>query len=196
MNVREVEIQKLEHLLTVDTFEAMLPTIDAKIRYELQNGLLVDVGTSSRIHTRMALLIGHLLLSFLESNTLGGEVTGADGTYILTPHDTSVPDVAYVSAERAKTLPKDTVFYPFAPDLAVEVRSPSQSKREMNTLAVMYLNAGSKLVWIIDPKARNVTVYRANGERTVLGGSAELDGDDVLPGFKVTLTRIFAVIEE
>lgn len=188
-------VEPLEPLLTFDQFEAMLPGLDSKKRFELQQGALVEVGTAGRKHTRIAVLIAHLILAFLESKAIDGEVTGADGTYKLTEHDTSVPDVGYVSPARAQTLPDDTVFYPFAPDLAVEVRSPSQSKRTMHTLAVMYLNAGARLVWIVEPKAKTVTVYQGDGKRFTLSGDAELDGGDVLPGFKLSLPRIFDVIK-
>lgn len=195
MTVLELDTLELEDLLTFEAFEAMLPMLDPKRRYELQNGVLIEVGGSSRNHTVIGALIIRLIGNYVEEQGLGGDVSSADGTFRLTPHDTSIPDVAYVRPDKVALLVEDTVFYPFAPDLAVEIRSPSQSKREMNALAVMYLNAGTQLVWIVDPNLQMVTVYNADNSRVVLTGEAELDGGAVLRGFKLPLKRIFAQIK-
>jgi Uma2 family endonuclease len=137
-----------------------------------------------------------LLGNHVEEKELGGEVTGANGTFKLTAYDTSVPNCAYISEEKTNALPPETVFYPFAPDLAVEIRSALQSKRYMDELAVMYLNAGSKLVWMVDPQALTIEVYRANGTRTLLRHDAYLSGETLLPGFRVSLKKVFSVVEK
>ncbi len=187
-----MSIQPLERLHTVDDLIA-LPD-DGK-RYELHNGEIVEVGTSSRKHTKLGVWIAHIILTWVLAKKLGGDVTGADGTYKLTDHDTRVPDAAYTSAARTATLPSDTVFYPFAPDLAVEIKSPSNSKIEMHKLAVLYLDAGARLVWIVDYEAFTVTVYQADGQRFLVSKDGELDGGDVLPSLKLSLNEMFAVIE-
>jgi len=184
--------QILERLLTPHDLVNLAN--DGK-RYELHQGGLVEVGTSSRKHSKLGAWLVMTLLLFVDAHALGGDVSGADGTFQLTAFDTSVPDAAYVSAAKTTALPPDTVFYPFAPDLAIEIKSPSQSKRDMQLLAVLYINAGSRLVWCIDTKAENVTVYRANGERFTLSREDGLDGEDVLPGFTVELEQLFAVID-
>ncbi len=184
--------QSLERLLTPRDL-VNLPD-DGK-RYELHQGELVAVGISSRKHSKLGAWLVMTLLLFIERQSLGGDVTGADGTFQLTAFDTSVPDAAYVSAAKTAALPRDTVFYPFAPDLTIEIKSPSQSKRDMQLLPVLYINAGSRLVWCIDTKAENVTVYRANGEHFTLSREDRLDGEDVLPGFTVELEQLFAVID-
>jgi Uma2 family endonuclease len=180
--------------LSAEAFEAMLPTLDPNIRYELHKGSIIDVGTSSRLHTLIGLWIGALLMTHVRNSGMGGEVTGADGTYILSPQDTAVPDCAYVSAEKTKLLSFKTVFYPFAPDLAVEIRSPSQSKREMQALAQLYLGAGAKLVWIVHPLEQVVEVYWVDGTHCRLTVPAQLEGESVLPEFKITLTELFSVL--
>lgn len=188
-----MSVRMLEKLLTVDEL-ADLPD-DGK-RYELHQGAVVEVGTSGRRHTVLGLWIGRMILNFILASNLGGEVTGADGTYKLTEHDTSVPDIGYISKAKTDLLPKGTVFYPFAPDLAIEIRSPSQSKREMSLLAILYLHAGAPLVWIIDLDAQQVTVYRANGERFIVSSDGALDGEEVLPGFSIPLPEMFNVIKD
>ncbi len=121
-------VKELERLYTIDD---LLALSDDDKRYELHDGEIVELGTSSRKHTKLGSWTGHLLLSFVMAHGLGGEVTCAGGTYRLGKHDTSVPDAAYVSAAKAATLPPGTVFYHFAPDLAVEIKSPSNSKRHI-----------------------------------------------------------------
>src|SRR5579859_4040981 len=110
-------VKPLEKLYTIGDLLA-LPDDDK--RYELHDGELVELGTSSRKHTRLGAWIIRMLYNHVETYGLGGEVTSADGTYKLGEHDTSVPDAAYVTAAKAAMLPADTVYYPFAPDLAVE----------------------------------------------------------------------------
>ncbi len=163
--------------------------------YELHDGVIVEVGTSSRDHTKIGAQIIALLIFFLRTSRLGGEVTGADGTFELDAINTRVPDVAYVSPEKAKTLKGDTVFYPFAPDLAVEIKSPSQSDTEMRELAELYLRTGSRLVWTVDYKQRSIKVYRPGYKSIEISGDGTLDGYDVLLGLKLRLVDIFEVLE-
>lgn len=178
----------------LQTIEDLLALPDDGKRYELHDGVIVEVGTSSRDHTKLGMRIGTLLSNYVEAAGLGGEVTGADGTFKLDERNYKVPDVAYVSAERAKTLPGDTVYYPFPPDLAVEIKSPSQSDDEMDKLARLYLRKGSRLVWIADFEKRIFKVYRPGQKPFEVTGDGVLDGYDVLPGLKLRLTDIFKVL--
>ena len=102
------------------------------------------------------------------------------------------PDVAFVTRGRVPPGPQRG-FFRGAPDLAVEVRSPSQSAREMDTKAEGYLAAGTRLVWIVDPDRRTVTVYRPDRSPEELALEGYLDGYDVLPGFRVAVAAIFDV---
>ncbi|MHB8628484.1 MAG: Uma2 family endonuclease [Aggregatilineales bacterium] len=183
----------LEKLYTIDDLLA-LPD-DGK-RYELHNGEIVEVGTSSRKHSILALWIGRKLLNFVEGYGFGGDVTGETGTYKLDELNTKVPDAAYVSKAKTETLPRGTVFYPFPPDLAVEIKSPSQSDPEMRVLATLYQRTGVRLIWIIDPEAKIVTVYRTGHLPFEVSGNGELDGYDILPGFKLNLAEMFAKVED
>ena len=102
------------------------------------------------------------------------------------------PDVAFVRQERM-TQPPQPGFFRGAPDLAVEVRSPSNSARELDTKAAGYLAAGTRLVWVVDPDSRTVTVYRPDRAPVELAPDGYLDGYDVLPGFRVAVAAIFDV---
>lgn len=179
----------------LQTIDDLLALPDDGKRYELHDGVIVEVGTSSRDHTKVgARIVGLLTIWQIESNA-GGEITTADGTFQLDEHNYRVPDAAYVSAERAKTLPHGTVFYPFVPDLAVEIRSPSQSDDDMDKLAKLYLRKGSRLVWTADFAKRSIKVYRSGQKPLEVSGNGVLDGYDVLPGLKIRVADIFKVLE-
>jgi len=179
----------------VQTIDDLLALPDDGKRYELHDGVIVEVGTSSRDHAKIGIHIGRLLLNYLDFSGLGGEVVGADGTFELDIHNTRVPDVAYVSAEKTKKLPNGTVFYPFAPDLAVEIKSPSNTVDEMRELAEFYLRSGSRLVWSVDFQKRSIRVYRTGHKPIEVTDDGVLDGYDVLPGLKVRVADIFKVLE-
>lgn len=80
---------------------------------------------------------------------------------------------------------------PFAPDLAVEVVSPSDTSQDVQAKVSEYLSAGTRLVWVIYPKTRNVVEYRPGGTARVLSEEDFLDGGDVVPGFRCRVGDLF-----
>ncbi|HZS88999.1 MAG TPA: Uma2 family endonuclease [Chloroflexota bacterium] len=103
-----------------------------------------------------------------------------------------LPDIGFYYAWREPLVDPDKP-YPFAPDLAVEVASPSQSRRAMQAKAARYLRGGTAVVWVIWPKRRQVDVWHpGGGEPTVLGSGDALDGEDVIPGFTYPVDELFA----
>jgi Uma2 family endonuclease len=164
--------------------------------YELHNGVLIEVAGSKRRQTRLAAWIIYLITKFIVENNLRGEVSGADGTYVLGRYNTRIPDVAYVTAETADNQPAEDEFYRGAPDLAVEVVSESNTPTEMQQRAGEYISAGSRIVWIVDPKNRTVDVYKPDADIQTLSGNAVVDGGDVLPGFNITVAELFQVLDE
>src|SRR5262245_26335744 len=112
-------------------------------------------------------------------NKLGGRVSGADGTYVLSRYNTRIPDVGYISEQRVQEQDEDS-FLRGAPDLAIEVVSDSNTPKELRERVGAYLDAGSRLVWVVYPETRKVDVYRASGEQFTVEGNAELDGYEVL----------------
>ena len=83
-------------------------------------------------------------------------------------------------------------FRPGAPDLAVEVMSPGDTKREVADKVAEWLEAGAAMVWVVDPKLRAVTVYRPFTDSVTLTAGDTLDGGDVVPGFQIAVSEIFA----
>jgi Uma2 family endonuclease len=104
------------------------------------------------------------------------------------------PDVAFVRQERlsAHLSKKDLAI---APDLAAEVLSPSDPAVDVNRKVEQYLAAGVRLVWVVDPDLRLVYVHRANGIRSVVREPAELEGEDILPGFRCPLAAFIPPAE-
>ena len=159
---------------------------DDGCHYELREGELIRMSPSKRRHARSAgRLVMHLSAYLLEHPL--GEISIAEGGFRTGPEETIFcPDVAFVSAERAATVPLDD-YYPFAPDLAVEVWSPDNTEQEMNNKAAGYLAHGGRLVWLLHPRAKTVRVYRPGVPPQTLQGEDLLSGEDVLPGFSVSV---------
>jgi Uma2 family endonuclease len=107
-----------------------------------------------------------------------------------------IPDVSFVSWDRlpGRRVPSRPIPR-LAPDLAVEVLSKGNTKREMERKLREYFNAGVGLVWLIDPKARTVAVYTAVDHFIVLGEKQTLEGRPVLPGFSLPLAQWFAELD-
>ncbi len=185
--------------MTVDDLLAMPD--DAEWQYEVVEGRLVRTPASGFDAARIALRLAAALLAYVEDHSLGAvTVTGADGTYNLTPAGAPaqtglVPDVAFVRAERvpAPGSPDYLKAPHLAPDLVAEIVSPSQYHPEMNSKALRYLAAGVRLVWLVWLEYQQVEVWRPGSTAPVatLGIADALDGLDVVPGFAYPLARLF-----
>lgn len=164
-------------------------------RYELDEGTLLEMSPTGTIHGVIALWIGHLIVSYVVDHDLG-IVTGAESGFILStnPDTVRAPDVGFVSLSRLK--PLTGKFYPIAPDFAVEVVSPTDTAVQMRRKAKQYLSAGSRLVWIVYPDDMVVDVYRPNQDIHMIQKDDTLDGYDVLPGFKVSMSDLFKPLEK
>ncbi|HVO43872.1 MAG TPA: Uma2 family endonuclease [Aggregatilineales bacterium] len=164
-------------------------------RYEVVNGVLVEMSPSGDRAAITALWFGALILGYVEAHDLG-EVTGADGGYelSLTPYIVRAPDVAFVAKERL-TGPMDGKYYHFAPDLAVEVVSPQDTAREVHDKVLEYLRFGVRLIWVVYPESRTIDVHQAAGAHT-LKIDDELTGGDVLPSFRVPVRDVFKKIRD
>jgi Uma2 family endonuclease len=128
---------------------------------------------------------------FVEMHDLG-EAHGADAGYILrrNPDTVRAPDASFVRKERLVDL-DDEGYLPLAPDLAVEVVSPSNTVNEMSKKVHEYLEAGTSIVWVVEPLRRQVTVYTPGPVVLIYRDGDTLDGGDVLPGFTLSVTYIF-----
>jgi Uma2 family endonuclease len=180
------EQQKLH---TIDDLWELSHRSKGKRRYELVEGVIVEMAPAGGKHGGIALKLGALILQHVESHDLG-HVTAAETGFVLfaEPYTVRGADVGFISKERLTELPEK--YIPFAPDLAVEVVSPNDSASEIQAKVLEYLQAGTKLVWIVYPKTKTVVVHIASGAQTVLSEGV-LDGGGVLPGLKLKVRDIF-----
>lgn len=166
-------------------------------RYELVEGRLEEVGGGSEQSSLVAATILTLLNIFVRLHKLG-KVGGAGlGAKLFDDPDTvRVPDVSFISKERYPQGKVARGFRRGAPDLVVEVLSPSDRYRRTRRKVDEYLAAGARLVWVFDPDDRSVVVHRAGGTVTEYGENDVLDGGDVLPGFTLALAEVWEEAEE
>jgi Uma2 family endonuclease len=153
---------------------------------ELIDGILVEKPMGAYESLLASLLITEIN-NYLTANPIGF-VTGEQGPYRLLPRRMRVPDVAFVRWDRLPTrkLPRGQVLR-VAPDLVVEVLSPSNTKKEMEKKLREYFNAGVRLVWYVDPEKRTAEVYTSPTDVEKLDADGILDGQEVLPGFKLKI---------
>jgi Uma2 family endonuclease len=176
-------------VLTIEDLEA-LP--DDGRRYELEAGRLLAEPPPAPLHGRIVTMVATLLQSFVRPRGLGVVLT-ADAGFVLgrSPDTMRGPDVAFVTRERYEGLADETRAFPGPPDLAVEVLSPSARSSETHSKVADYLAAGTRLVWVVDPQLEQVTVYRSLLGPRRLDPQDELDGEDVLPGFRAAVREVF-----
>jgi len=161
-------------------------------QYELVQGELVEMPGSGFEHSDISLGLGSELRTFVRQHTLG-RVTGSDGAYILNREERTVlvPDAAFVRADRLPPPDERAGILELAPDLVVEVASPNDSANMISEKVREYLDAGVKLVWVVFPKRRMVQVFTPDRNSRLLYEDDDLDGGDVLPGFKMRVGAIF-----
>ena len=172
------------------TPDDLLALPDAE-RFELVDGQLVERAMgfkSSRIGNR----VSYLLTAHSDQHQLGW-VLGSDTGYRCFSDDRDKvrkPDVSFVAASRLKADEEPEGFATLAPDLAVEVISPTELFEDVMVKVSEYLDAGVKLVWVIDPATQRVHIYRPDGG-TILTAKDQLDGETVLPGFRCAIADLF-----
>ena len=161
-------------------------------RYELWDGELIIMSPAAARHEEICYRLVLALGSFADQHRLG-QVYGSSMGFRLNRLTVYTPDVSFVSKERLRAMRYDPdKFLNAAPDLAVEVLSPSDTIRQTESKIADYFAHGTRLAWLVNPRRLQVRVYHQPGEHTLLEGSqTELDGEDLLPGFKYTLGQLF-----
>ena len=174
------------------TASELLAMPDDGFRYELVRGELRKMSPSGSEHGAIIVNVTLLLGQYVKAKELGVCFGAETGFQIASDPDTvRAPDVAFIRRERVPESGIPKKFWPGAPDLAVEVLSPGDTRGEVDEKIEDWLEAGSRAVWVIDPKRRSVSVYRPMTDVTRLSESDELDGGDVVPGFRCKVSEIF-----
>lgn len=175
------------------TANELLHMPDDGFRYELVRGELRRMTPAGSEHGRIAVRITWRLARHVEENRLGTVYAAETGFRLATDPDTvRAPDAAFVSRDRAEAVGDVEGFWPEAPQLAVEVISPGDSYADVEEKVFDWLDAGTKMVVVINPRQRSATVYRSPTDITALAETGVLDGGDVVPGFELAVREIFA----
>ena len=162
--------------------------------FELVDGTLVEKAMGWQ-ESELMVIIATLLRNFVADKGLG-KVFGSDGMFRLRSEQIRIPDVAFISKQRfaGRTLHRGA-FWELGCDLAVEIISPSNTRREMERKLADYFAAGVAVVWLVYPQQREVVVYSAPTQSTTLQGEDTIDGGDLLPGFSISVAQIFAALD-
>lgn len=173
-------------LLTVEQFE-QLP--DDGTRHELDEGELISMPSPFGEHGQVQLAVGSVLRSFVRSRSLG--LVFVESGFRLSRNTLRAPDVSFIRAERADGLDLRSRFE-FAPDLAVEVISPSETAAEIAHKIRQYLDAGVEVVWVLYPRDQTIHVFESSHNGRILEAKDRLEAPTLLPGFSVQVSEFFA----
>src|SRR5688500_12669033 len=173
--------------------EELLHMPDDSFRYELVKGELRRTRRAGNVHGRVTMSFAWQLAECVEVHQLGAVCAAGTGFVLCSSPDTvRAPDVAFVSQARVEAVGEIEEFWPEAPDLAVEVISPGDSYSEVEEKAFAWLDAGTKIVVVINPQQRSATVYRSPTDIITLAEADVLAGGDIVPGFELAVREIFA----
>ena len=165
---------------------------DDRWRTELVKGQLVREPPAGAMHGAVSADLIARLVHHVREQRLGVVLSSETGFVVGSDPDTvRAPDAAFLSRERIPEGGLPNGFCRVAPDLAVEVVSPSNTARAMAAKVLDYLAAGTRIVWVVDPFSRVVMVYRGLEDIRILPEGSVLSGEDVVPGFEVPVTDLF-----
>jgi Uma2 family endonuclease len=161
-------------------------------RYELVAGELREMSPSGWRHGAVVDNLHTLIGAFIRTHALGRGFGAETGFRIASDPDTvRAPDFAFISEGHLPSEKPEEGFWPGAPDLAVEVLSPSDRMGDVDEKIDAWLTAGCAAVWVVDPKLETVTVYRTRTNVQVVTADETLTGDPVVPGFSCDIDELF-----
>lgn len=177
-------------LYTVDEFERL--SEPGGLRLELVRGQVVREPAAGFRNSRLGAFLVARLFLYVQRLKLG-EIVGADAGFILCdePPTVRMPAAGFVARERIPEEGLPRGYFPGAPDLAVEIVSPFDTRLEVEAKIRDYLEAGTRLVWVVEPRSRSVIVHRPGREPQTCWEGDEVEGEDVIPGFRLAVEEIF-----
>ena len=174
------------------TAEELLGKPEDGFRYELVEGEARRMAPAGNVHGYIAANFLGPLQRHARDNGLGRVYAAETGFKLSSSPDTvRAPDVAFVSQTRLDEVGEVPGYWPGAPDLAVEVVSPSDTHAEVTEKSLSWLGAGCRMVLAVDPSQRAVTVYRSREDIRILTLEDAIDGADVVPGFGLPVAELF-----
>ena len=174
------------------TAEDLLARPKDGYRYELIHGELVKMPPSGQQHGELAAAVLVSLGQHVSAHQLGKTYAAETGFKLASnPDHVRAPDVAFISRARLERTGSNEGFWPGAPDLVVEVVSPSDTYAEVEDKVFDWLEAGCHMVVVVNARKRAVTVYRSLSQVAVLGINDVLEGGDVVPGWQLPISELF-----
>lgn len=175
------------------TAEELLARPQDGVRSELIEGELIEMQPAGLIHGAFGFFLALPLGNWVRDNDLGIVTLAETGFKVATNPDTVLaPDIGFIAKSRlAEDWTTTRGFFIGAPDLAVEIVSPSDTYEQVDDKVARYLDAGTRLVWVVRPKQKRVEVHRKDGSSALLSHDETLDGESVVPGFTLPIARIF-----
>jgi Uma2 family endonuclease len=161
------------------------------VRYELIRGELRAISPPGFQHGLVSLRIAQLLAEHAGASGCGVAVGEAGFVLETSPDTVRAPDAAFIARQRADAVGVIPGYWPGAPDLAVEVLSPSDDPDEVRARALAWLEAGTTAVLVIDPRGQTATVHRTTGE-TTHATLDTIDLSDPVPGFSLHLSSVLS----
>ncbi|HTL31360.1 MAG TPA: Uma2 family endonuclease [Tepidisphaeraceae bacterium] len=176
-------------LISIAEFDRLEPPVE--LRYELDEGELLEmVKPRYQPHNRIVMKITGALLAYLGKNPIG-EVLTSDNLFVLGPNTKRIPDLSFMTTDRVRQIQPDKDIEG-APDLAIEVLSPSDTVTAMRRKVKQYFAAGSRAVWLVYPESREIEIRNtAAGPSRVLSENDTIEAPELLPGFSAKVASFF-----
>lgn len=181
-------MRRQARVITADEFER-LPSDD--YRYELVAGVVHRMSPVGGRHGMLTVRLGAVLAEWVEHQQAGVVMTETGFVLATSPDTVRAPDLSFVRAHRIPIGGPPVGLWRGAPDLAVEVLSPNDRRTDVDVKTQEYLRHGVTLVWVVDPSAKTIAVYRTGKSPVTLSLQDALHGADILPEFELPLTKVF-----
>ena len=175
------------------TEEALQSLPEDGFIHEVVDGELVMSPKNNFDHGNICAALLTALRTFAQKHRLGVVLDSSAG-YWMANRNCRAPDISFVPKERLLALgfsPRARKFFPGAPDLAVEVLSPSNTRAETDARLRDFFASGTQVAWVINPENESVEVCHSLTDRQLIASGGDLDGEDLLPGFRFPIADLF-----
>ena len=189
-SLEDVTMRPMADTQGIKTAQELFDMPADEFSYELIHGELRRMSKPGAKHGMIAMRLGGWLFHHVEKNDLG-LVLAAETGFQLAPDHVRAPDVAFIRKGRIDERGIPAKQWPGAPDLAIEVLSPNDTYSYMQEKACDWIGYGTRMVLVVDPDKRLVSVYRSRQEVRVLTVDEAIDGGDIVPGWRVEIGDLF-----
>lgn len=188
MNASAAAVQK-----KVWTEEELQALPEDGYMHEVVDGELVMSPKNNWFHGRICTRLLVAISTFVNQHRLGAVLDSSTGFWMFN-RNCRAPDISFVSIARLGVLgfkPREKRFFPGAPDLAVEILSPNNTRAEIDERLRDFFASGTQIAWVINPDMESVEVCHSLTQRKLIGAGGFLDGEHLLPGFQFPIADLF-----